>query len=66
VTACVLHATLGRGVECPGADCALWDASCTVESLELDLRGREDLAAYLLDVRAQLEQLRDEGRPAAR
>lgn len=66
MTACVLHATLGRSEECPGADCALWETGCTVESLKLDLRGREDLAAYLLDVRAQLEQLRDVGRPSAR
>lgn len=58
--ACVLHQALGRQRDCPGEACALWEDGCTIAALKLDLRGREDLAAYLLEVRHRLERLRED------
>lgn len=58
--ACILHAALGREEECPGEACALWEGGCTIEDLKVDLRGREDLARHLLELRKRLERIREE------
>jgi hypothetical protein len=57
--ACLLHARLGRETECPGEACAFWDDACSIEDLRLDLDGREEIAAYLLQLRERLEVARD-------
>ena len=61
---CTLHLSVGREEACPGAACLYWDDSgpgfapgCAIERLPLELR-RPDLAEYLLDLRATLEDAR--------
>jgi hypothetical protein len=58
--ACRLEQAVGQVGICPGPRCPFWDDSrqgsggCTFESL--DLRGREQLAGWLLDLRRTLER----------
>jgi len=70
---CTIHLTVGQVEPCPGPRCPFWEKGkvglepgCALEGLELAL-DRPDLAAYLLGVRAALEEARDEReREAAR
>jgi hypothetical protein len=56
---CRLEEALGQAEQCPGAACPFWDRAvpfggrCAVE--ELDLRGRPEIAEWLLGIRTQLE-----------
>jgi hypothetical protein len=57
---CRLHAALGRAEACPEAACGFWepggaalDGRCAFELV--DMTGRAELAAVLLDVRSALE-----------
>jgi hypothetical protein len=64
--ACRIERTLGRHEPCPGAACAFWDEATEGSSggcpfRRVDFGGRKHLAAWLHDLRAQLE---DFGRPA--
>jgi hypothetical protein len=61
---CRMKLTLGEVEACPEGACPFWetggaliDDGCGLERLGLDLE-RPDLAAYLLDLRAKLEQAR--------
>ena len=57
---CRLHAALGVYEECPGGWCAFWDhGRCVIEELGLNVGDEAALAAYLLDVRRDLEAGRD-------
>ena len=67
-TLCSLQFAVGRVEACPGEPCPFWepggaivDAGCAVERLGLaaELDDRPDLAEYLLELRARLEQVRD-------
>ena len=56
--------SLGRTEQCPGSRCAFWDADeCPLDGV--DLHGRPELAGFLLDLRAELESLRDEEQASA-
>jgi len=55
---CTLHATLGLTEPCPGASCRLWSAevgACVLAQVEYEIRGRPELARYLLELRHDLE-----------
>jgi hypothetical protein len=55
---CRLKESLGEPEPCPGELCAFWEVgSCALE--RVDLRGRPELAGFLLDLRGELESLRD-------
>lgn len=54
---CLLHRAFGREEICPGEACGLWDDGCTIAALKPDLSEHRELAAYLLELREQLEQL---------
>jgi hypothetical protein len=64
---------VGNDAECPHAWCAFWEkggavveAGCAIERLGIDLRDA-GLAAYLLEIRRDLERARDaEAADAAR
>jgi hypothetical protein len=58
VTGCILHEALGRAEECPGEECALWRDDCAVRGLRIDLLEQKELAAYLLELRERMEELR--------
>jgi hypothetical protein len=57
---CRIEQQLGRREVCPGDACAFWEPAetggggCPFD--ELDLAGRADLAHWLHDLRAQLEE----------
>lgn len=58
---CRIEQSLGRTEICPGANCPLWEQAgsangggCLFE--RLDLAGRQDLAAWLHDLREQLDK----------
>jgi hypothetical protein len=64
-TCSIRHTAQGVREPCPRQRCAFWEpggavleAHCAIERLGIDV-GRADLAAYLLEVREQLEQARD-------
>jgi hypothetical protein len=63
---CRMKESLGTTEQCPGAQCPFWEQDgCGFE--ELDFRGRPELAGFLLDLRGNLESVRDaEGRSATR
>ena len=61
---CRLHLAVGRVEACPGGTCPFWDeggaaleAGCGLERLGIDV-DRPELAAYLFELRAELEQAR--------
>ncbi len=60
---CRLHLAVGSVETCPGSECPFWeegggfDPDCGLERLRLDL-DRPDLADYLLELRAALEEAR--------
>jgi hypothetical protein len=65
---CSLQIAVGHVEACPGEPCPFWegggavvDPGCAVERLGLtaELDSRPDLAAYLLELRARLERVRD-------
>jgi hypothetical protein len=70
---CSLSVAVGNDTECPHAWCAFWEkggavveAGCAIERLGIDLRD-PDLAAFLLEIRRELESARDaEAAEAAR
>ena len=70
---CSLSVAVGNDAECPHAWCAFWEkggavleAGCAIDRLGIDFRDAE-LAAYLLEIRRELEQARDaEAAEAAR
>jgi hypothetical protein len=43
---------------CPRERCAFWDGDCVIERFGADVRS-PDLAAYLLEARERLEQVRE-------
>lgn len=54
---CRMKESLGQAEACPGEPCPFWEGGgCTFQSL--DLRGRPELAGYLLGLRAELASLR--------
>lgn len=62
---CTLHLAQGATEPCTGERCAFWEpggavasGGCLIERLGVEVR-RSDLAAYLLETRACLEQARD-------
>jgi hypothetical protein len=63
---CTLRLAARAGTEqCPRERCAFWepggavaDAGCLIERLGLDVR-RPELAAYLLELRERLDEVRD-------
>jgi hypothetical protein len=62
---CTLHFAQGGIEPCTGERCAFWEpggavaaGGCLIERLGVDVR-RSDLAAYLLETRERLEQIRD-------
>jgi len=62
---CNLHLALDRAEACPEGACPFWEeggvalaSGCELERLSLDL-SRHELAAYLLELRGQLEDARD-------
>jgi hypothetical protein len=63
---CILRVAAEQPEEpCPGEACGFWepggavvDGGCSIERLGLDVR-RNDIAAYLLELRERLEQARD-------
>jgi len=57
---CPLLAAVDTAGRCRGAACSFWDGDCCLFQ-ELDLRGRADVAAWLLDLRESLEAKRDVG-----
>jgi hypothetical protein len=63
---CRMTESLGRSEQCPGEECPFWGRNgCGFE--QLDFRGRSAFASFLLDLRSELEALRDaEGENAAR
>lgn len=63
---CRMKRSLGTTEHCPGAQCPFWEQDgCGFE--ELDFQGRPELAGFLLDLRSNLESVRDaEDRAAAR
>jgi hypothetical protein len=57
---CSLHMALGSYEECLRGWCAFWHhGRCVFEGLGLNMTGDPAFAAYLLDVRRQLEAARD-------
>jgi hypothetical protein len=49
--------SLGEIESCPGAPCPFWESEgCGLE--HVDLRGRPELAEFLLSLRGELESLR--------
>jgi hypothetical protein len=67
---CRLSATIGREEACPEAGCPFWEPGgaalegrCAIERLELE--GRDDVAAWLVRLRARLEAA-DSGEDAER
>lgn len=57
---CPLRATSGAAEPCPGPRCPLWsveDGNCVLAPVEYEIRGREELAGYLLELRHDLEHL---------
>jgi len=63
---CTLRlAAHGAAEPCPRERCSFWEAgdavveaSCVIERLDVDV-SRPDLAAYLLELREQLDEARD-------
>jgi hypothetical protein len=67
---CRIKLTLGDVEPCPEGACPFWegggaliDEDCGLERRGIDL-DRPDLAAYLVELRARLEQARDESERA--
>jgi hypothetical protein len=61
---CHLKRAVGNAEACPGPSCPFWEegavqSGCGLERLSLDI-ARPELAAYLLELRAALEQARSE------
>jgi len=62
---CRIERALGRSELCPGASCPFWEqgpdrpVGCVFG--EVDLSGRKDVAAWVHDLRAELESLRPGG-----
>jgi hypothetical protein len=55
---CRMKRSLGTTEHCPGAQCPFWEQDgCGFE--ELDFQGRPELAGFLLDLRSNLESVRD-------
>ncbi len=53
---CTLYEIVGLRQACPGSGCALWDnGGCVVDQLATPVEGRPDIAAWLLDLRHNLE-----------
>jgi len=64
---CRMKDSLGEPEPCPGDRCAFWEGgSCAFQSL--DLRGRPQLAGLLLELRGELESVKeaDDARAARR
>ncbi|HEY7604773.1 MAG TPA: hypothetical protein VH760_10980 [Gaiellaceae bacterium] len=64
-TFCSLSVAVGNDEECPRGWCAFWEAGgavvgpgCAIQRLGVDLHDPE-LARYLLDLRRELESVRD-------
>ncbi len=62
---CSLSVAAGNDAECPRGWCAFWERGgavvepgCAIERLGVDLRDPQ-LARYLLDLRRELESVRD-------
>ncbi len=45
----------GHAQRCPGEECAFWERGCTLARIESDLDARPEVAAFLLDLRRELE-----------
>jgi hypothetical protein len=61
---CRLKEIVAEPERCPGKLCAFWDrGSCALE--RIDLRGRAELAGFLLDLRGELESFRDREQASA-
>jgi hypothetical protein len=55
---CRMKESLGQAEACPGEPCPFWErGGCAFQSL--DLRGRPELAGFLLGLRAELASFRD-------
>ena len=56
---CHMEESLGRIEQCPGAFCPFWEHDrCGLD--QLDFRGRPELAAFLTELRGELESVRAE------
>ena len=55
---CRMKESLGEVEPCPGDRCPFWEGgSCAFE--QLDLRGRPELAGFLLHLRGEIESIRE-------
>lgn len=53
---CTLCEIVGLREACPGTGCAFWEnGGCVVDQLATPVEGRPDIAAWLLDLRRNLE-----------
>jgi len=49
----------GHAGRCPGEECAFWQRGCVLSRVEMELEGRPDVAALLVELRRELERGRD-------